>query len=846
MLECTDRQRQHKGPLTTMSFPWYARSIVKYKSPHPQDLSFPKDQDLRVLGYADRGAEEEEAEEEDDRWYVGEWLDGSRQGQFPASLVVRINSEEVDVPHSPAMPAAEPISPPKDISSENASSVAPEHVQEKAPMNAEEPQEKVLVEGVQELVHGEASGSAEQPQEKVQVKEVTVEPEVARTVPIEQPMVQEVHAEKMPQDSERVEPEPCNEVMAPLQEQAPAPITPTLSESVPETQASATLPFHSPKDTPAEPTQDHAAPSSTTDAQVAEPSIDPSAMSLRDRIAAFNKPVEKGPPPPLPRGKPGSWKRTVPANVAPKHVDARTDAAPSTMSASDAQSSIKMSLKERMSALQRNEEAIARPALTKERQTPSKLTNSLPAEPSGEDAEHRASIARRMAALGGRRVEPGLFGILPKAEAPKQKDQEDSSEQDASEKAKSQDSQAMVASTGEAPLVVPRRPVAPRTRRIKPAQEPAKGSENSEVHHSTERQIPAFESATDPPAPPMDEGASTVESSASCKAGEECREGGLVTHKEPGEAPAAHNEQFSTLEGEVGSEKSVPARETTESCVPAQQEALALPPSDPLSTKPVQPSSEALPAPYKADQGVLNASLTGSVDTPEVEPTEPQALKTLVPPIQEREDTPLPSEHDVYSGMQTVSPEQPAIPSPTDPIEHIAYAMSTMSASNGVTEDSDPDFAEQHALLEHLLQHPGEASCIRQEPVSSFHERTPMASPPIMGMPMPPRRSTHDNISPLSPMEYDKPFSYTKSPVGTETAPSTRMPPRPTRRAPTLPVSEDTLPSPPIKPRLSSSIIDVPIPNSDAQAEEATSPSSAVPDRPRRAPPRAPSSETPT
>ena len=841
MLECTDRQRQHKGPLTTMSFPWYARSIVKYKSPHPQDLSFPKDQDLRVLGYADRGAEEEEAEEEDDRWYVGEWLDGSRQGQFPASLVVRINSEEADVPHSPVLPAEEPISAPKDISNEDASSVAPEHVQEKTPMNAEEPQEKVPVEGVQEFVHKEASGSAEQPQEKVQVKEVTVEPEVARTVPIEQPMVQEVHAEKMPQDSERVEPEPCNEVMAPLQEQAPAPITPTLSESVPETQASATLPFHSPKDTPAEPTQDHAAPSSTTDAQVAEPSIDPSAMSLRDRIAAFNKPVEKGPPPPLPRGKPGSWKRTVPANVAPKHVDARTDAAPSTMSASDAQSSIKMSLKERMSALQRNEEAIARPALTKERQTPSKLTNSLPAEPSGEDAEHRASIARRMAALGGRRVEPGLFGILPKAEAPKQKDQEDASEQDASEKAKSQDSQAMVASTGEAPLVVPRRPVAPRTRRIKPAQETSKGPENSEVHHSTERQIPASESATDPPAP-MDGGASTVESPASCKAGEECPDGVLVMHKEPGEAPAAHNEQLSTLEGEVSNEFSVPARDTTESCVPAQQEAQTLPASDLLSTKPTLSSSE---APCKTEQDVQCASLTGSVDKPDVEP-ESQVSKTVVPPIQEQEDTPLASEHDVYTGMETVPAEQPMIPSPSDPIEHIAYAMSTMSASSGVTEDSDPDFAEQHALLEHLLQHPGEASCIRQEPVSSFHERTPMASPPIMGMPMPPRRSTHDNISPLSPMEYDKPFSYTKSPVGTETAPSTRMPPRPTRRAPTLPVSEDTLPSPPIKPRLSSSIIDVPIPNSDAQTEEATSPSSAVPDRPRRAPPRAPSSETPT
>ena len=839
MLECTDRLSQHEGPLTTMSFPWYARSIVKYKSPHPQDLSFPKDQDLRVLGYADRGAEEEEAEEEDDRWYVGEWLDGSRQGQFPASLVVRINSEEADVPHSPVLPAEEPISAPKDISNEDASSVAPEHVQEKAPMNAEEPQEKVLVEGVQELVHGEASGSAEQPQEKVQVKEVTVEPEVARTVPIEQPMVQEVHAEKMPQDSERVEPEPCNEVMAPLQEQAPAPITPTLSESVPETQASATLPFHSPKDTPAEPTQDHAAPSSTTDAQVAEPSIDPSAMSLRDRIAAFNKPVEKGPPPPLPRGKPGSWKRTVPANVAPKHVDARTDAAPSTMSASDAQSSIKMSLKERMSALQRNEEAIARPALTKERQTPSKLTNSLPAEPSGEDAEHRASIARRMAALGGRRVEPGLFGILPKAEAPKQKDQEDSSEQDASEKAKSQDSQAMVASTGEAPLVVPRRPVAPRTRRIKPAQEPAKGSENSEVHHSTERQIPASESATDPPAP-MDGGASTVESPASCKAGEECPDGVLVMHKEPGEAPAAHNEQLSTLEGEVSNEFSVPARDTTESCVPAQQEAQTLPASDLLSTKPTLSSSE---APCKTEQDVQCASLTGSVDKPDVEP-ESQVSKTVVPPIQEQEDTPLASEHDVYTGMETVPAEQPMIPSPSDPIEHIAYAMSTMPTRNGVTEDSDQDFAEQHALLEHLLQHPGETSSIRQEPVSCLEERTSPAPPLIMGMPMPPRRSTHDNISPLSPMGHDTPSSHTSSPVHTETAPSARMPPRPTRRAPTLPVLEDSLTSPPNKPGLPSNIIDVPIPNSDTRTEEATSPSSAVPDRPKRAPPRAPSSET--
>ena len=68
-------------------------------------------------------------------------------------------------------------------------------------MNAEEPQEKVPVEGVQEFVHKEASGSAEQPQEKVDVEEVTPQPEVTGMLPIEQPVVQ-THTEQMPQDSD--------------------------------------------------------------------------------------------------------------------------------------------------------------------------------------------------------------------------------------------------------------------------------------------------------------------------------------------------------------------------------------------------------------------------------------------------------------------------------------------------------------------------------------------------------------------------------------------------------------------------------------------------------------------
>ncbi|KAF8881906.1 hypothetical protein BD779DRAFT_1675239 [Infundibulicybe gibba] len=89
----------------------------------------------------------------------------------------------------------------------------------------------------------------------------------------------------------------------------------------------------------------------------------PKPGSLRDRIAAFEKPAaasSTGPPPPGPRPKPGgvSWK---PKPVSPPSSPARTgdNAAPvekksGGMSASDAKESIGKggSLKDRMAALQ--------------------------------------------------------------------------------------------------------------------------------------------------------------------------------------------------------------------------------------------------------------------------------------------------------------------------------------------------------------------------------------------------------------------------------------------------------------------------------------------------------------
>lgn len=788
-----------------------------------------------MLGYADRGAEEEEVEE-DDRWYVGEWLDGSRRGQFPASLVVRISAAERDSPLYQVQSATEPISAPEEVPAEDVSSEGPERGQEKTPMN-EKPQDKVSIDNTQELANEQVSRSAEQPQEKVHVDEVPLQPEVPNLIPKEQPLAQ-AHAVKAPQETDSVVPVPFKQVADPAHERDPAPIKLTTSEPVPESQASTTMPSHTLNDTPAEPVQDHVAPNVMKDSQSAEPSIDPSAMSLRDRIAAFNKPVEKGPPPPIPRGKPSGWKKPVPTHEAPQHVDAKTDAAPNTFSASDAQSSIKMSLKERMAALQRNEEAIHRPDLTTERHTPSKLANSLPTDSPGEDAEHRASIARRMAALGGRRVEPGLFGIVPKAEVPKPTGETDVGQKDDSKNEMSQDSQANEAPTGDAPLAVPRRPVAPRTRRIKRTEEPTKAAENNEARDSTERQIPASESAVDPTVSPMDAGASSVEAPASCEVGEECPGDVPVTQEEPRVTPAAHNdEQVSNQEvGKPNSDTLDPARVTTESYVPAQQEPLNV--SPPVS-KTVQPSLEILSAPCKTIESVPSVPLPKSVDAPTSEPTESQESETLPPPITERWGSPLASEDDVYTGMEKLPAEQSVIPDPTDPIEHIAHAMTTMSTSDGATENADPDFAEQHALLEHLLQHPEESSCLKEEPLP-FSEQASMAPSPIMGMPMPPRRSTNDSISPVSPMGYDASPSDPTSPVVADSAPSTRIPPRPTRRAPTLPVSEDTLASPPTQPHLSPNIVATPISNAELQTEEATPPSSAAPDRPKRAPPRVP------
>ncbi|KAK0435112.1 uncharacterized protein EV420DRAFT_348864 [Desarmillaria tabescens] len=222
------------------------------------------------------------------------------------------------------------------------------------------------------------------------------------------------------------------------------------------------------------------------------PPAKPKPGSLRDRIAAFEKPsnVSTPGPAPVPRPRPGavSWKPRVPSppSVHPGGDSSTLERRTGGMSASDAKESIGKggSLKERMAALQGRgafgappppvapKPVIERPkwkppppvaspppddhpekddVTRKSPEIPSKSPDSIPAQPSppiegepdapavavavpepegqaadeadpeDEERQRRATIAARMARLGGARVGmgPPVFGKVPVKPKPK-------------------------------------------------------------------------------------------------------------------------------------------------------------------------------------------------------------------------------------------------------------------------------------------------------------------------------------------------------------------------------------------------------------------------------------------
>ncbi|WVW84772.1 hypothetical protein I302_106807 [Kwoniella bestiolae CBS 10118] len=77
-----------------MSYPYLAKTTLKYKSPHATDLSFAKDETIRVTG----------PNPDDEDWLIGENLDGSKSGGFPKDFIVPLEETE-----SEAAPESEPL-----------------------------------------------------------------------------------------------------------------------------------------------------------------------------------------------------------------------------------------------------------------------------------------------------------------------------------------------------------------------------------------------------------------------------------------------------------------------------------------------------------------------------------------------------------------------------------------------------------------------------------------------------------------------------------------------------------------------------------------------------------------
>ena len=503
---------QRVAPDDDMTLPQYVQSIVKYKSPHPQDLSFQKGAYIRVLGLAERTGDDEDDEDEEDHWYLGELLDGTKRGQFPASLVKPVDAQDIAglEPSASSAEASVPSAAPA-----AAVAVPAKAETEEVPKETTAPVPTAPEMKPEQVQH--AGAAKEEAKVPLEAAPIASEFDAARMEPV--PMATEtapsgvlmvrtetleLDAEPFTSESHPAPPEPTVPVAAapkpttPVQEQKPP--TPTSSEPRAPTSSEPRAPTSS---EPHAPTSSEPRAPASSEAEVP----DPSRLSLRERIAAFNKPIDKAPPPPIPRGKPGGWKRPPPPEngqkppmpaptearaasgqapaPAPVGEPVRNDA-PGSFSASDAKSSIKMSLKERMAALQRNEAEVKPPvALPPRKLSRDVESEAAPEEEADEDEKaRRAAITQRMARIGGQKMGP-FGGVAPptqppaKAVAPEAAaapTQADGTAPDAEPTGTTETAAQVPMPNAEtdgadAPetLVIPRRAAAPRTRRPKPA-----------------------------------------------------------------------------------------------------------------------------------------------------------------------------------------------------------------------------------------------------------------------------------------------------------------------------------------------------------------------------------------
>lgn len=341
-----------------------------------QDLSFAKGDRIRVTAAAPKEEDEEEDEDdEEDVWLIGEALDGSKSGTFPAG-----------------------------------------HIQAAATTQNEAATQAPGLSEVPDPAGNNASGSDAIEATGAGVKEPTATP--AAPAALEDTTSKTDHApetiseeKKLEEVDKKVEAAAAAAAADPQQDVAPAAKEPVAAQGTPSKAVSSA------------PERKMSSP----------PPAAPKPSGLAARIAAFNKPAEG--PPPLPRGKPGGWKKPAPsaptstkpaaplsaglgnsthpaapiASASPTSEDLTSESQKektnSGFSAADAQSSIKMSLKERMAALQRGEQR--EPAAEQKPRTTTK-------PPPGRIDEEKRSAA--MASLASEQAAPKSEDASPSLE----------------------------------------------------------------------------------------------------------------------------------------------------------------------------------------------------------------------------------------------------------------------------------------------------------------------------------------------------------------------------------------------------------------------------------------------
>ncbi|GAC93327.1 hypothetical protein PHSY_000892 [Pseudozyma hubeiensis SY62] len=356
------------------SFPYLAKATIKYKSPHKQDLTFAKGEIIRVTGVAPKTDPSDDDDDDDDDWLVGETLDGSKNGTFPGSFVEPSDELEEAPSHEAEAKIASAIAPtsaPGAISSEVPAGLQGSVVEEEPPSHQAEPIPEAAREAARKSETEETGFGAPLPPRPPSPDEDHDQAAAASATQVDAAEPAVAAAEAAPDALKATDGASKGAAGAAVLGAAGGAAASSIADAskaevTPDSKATASSPTKSPPAVASKPVG--------------------MSSSFRDRLAAFNKPAESAPPP-VPKGKPGGWKRpaaasneakplvpgasasastTAAVKTAASATAAQTnEATPSSepsaaggaFSAADAQTSIKMSLKERMAALQRNEAA---------------------------------------------------------------------------------------------------------------------------------------------------------------------------------------------------------------------------------------------------------------------------------------------------------------------------------------------------------------------------------------------------------------------------------------------------------------------------------------------------------